>query len=53
MSNPDPGPDAHDDIGMPLWLKVLGAVSIVVIVLVVAMMLGGHWGGHGPGRHFG
>lgn len=53
MSNPDRGPDARDDIGMPLWLKVLGVASVVVIVLVVVMLLGGHWGGHGPARHFG
>lgn len=36
--------------GMPRWVKVLGAIALVVVVIaVVAMLISG--GEHGPGRH--
>lgn len=33
----------------PLWVKVFGAVAIVVVLLFVVLLLAGR--GHGPGRH--
>ncbi|MFI7480831.1 hypothetical protein ACH9EU_00265 [Kocuria sp. M1R5S2] len=37
--------------GMPRWVKIWGAVLLLVLgLLVLAAVLGGP-GGHGPGRH--
>jgi hypothetical protein len=41
MANRSPYP------GTPRWVKVLGIIAIVVVVLFVIMLLTGH----GPGRH--
>jgi hypothetical protein len=44
MANPPPDP------GAPRWVKVLGIIALVVVLLVVVtMFIGG--GEHGPGRH--
>ena len=43
MANRPPYP------GTPRWVKMLGIVVIVVVLLVVARMFIG--GEHGPGRH--
>ena len=34
---------------MPRWVKIVGVVAIVFVVLLVVALLGGH----GPGRHMG
>ena len=42
--------DSESPPSMPRWVKVLGAVTVIVILLaIVAMILAG--GKHGPGRH--
>ena len=35
----------------PLWVKVVGIVAIVLVVLLGVMLLTGRGGSHGPGRH--
>jgi hypothetical protein len=58
VAEPRPGPwppnwvserPADQATGAPRWVKVLGIVAIVVVLLVIAMLLGGH----NPGRHGG
>ena len=50
----DTGPDRTLTTGTPRWVKVVGAVSVVVVLLVAIMLLaGGVPGDHGPGRHTG
>ncbi|MDG6107264.1 hypothetical protein Daura_31145 [Dactylosporangium aurantiacum] len=34
---------------MPRWVKIVGAVAVLFVVLLVVALLGGH----GPGRHMG
>ena len=38
-------------VGPPRWVKVSGAIALVVIVLFVVLALTGRGGEHGPGRH--
>ena len=38
--------------GTPRWVKVLGLMTLVLVLLVVAVNLA-TGGGHGPGRHLG
>ncbi|MGH2921707.1 MAG: hypothetical protein ACRDKU_06555 [Gaiellaceae bacterium] len=54
--NPDPGndtgvgPDRRSTEGTPRWVKVFGAIALLVVLLfVIALLTGG--GKHGPGRH--
>jgi hypothetical protein len=43
--------DADDDeVGTPRWVKVSGAIALLVVVLLVILKLIGG-GEHGPGRH--
>jgi hypothetical protein len=62
MADPPAQPDTDDDTGAPLdreppagtprWVKVFGAIALVVVVLfVLVLILRG--GEHGPGRHGG
>ncbi|MGH2536099.1 MAG: hypothetical protein ACRDHL_01755 [Candidatus Promineifilaceae bacterium] len=37
--------------GTPRWLKVLGILTLVVVLLIVAALAAGLGGEHGPGRH--
>ena len=37
--------------GTPRWVKVLGIVALVLVVLVAVLLVTGRGGGHGPGRH--
>ena len=37
--------------GAPRWVKVFGIILIILVLLVMALRLMGHQGGHGPGRH--
>lgn len=49
--NPTVGPDRGSSTGMPRWAKVSAIVVLALIVLILAMLLIGGPGGHGPGRH--
>jgi ABC-type transporter Mla subunit MlaD len=40
-----------DATGTPRWVKVLAIIALVVLALVVVLLVTGHGGGHGPGRH--
>jgi ABC-type transporter Mla subunit MlaD len=59
MSNPPPYPETTDEgspgptIGTPRWVKVFGIIALVVVVLFVILLITGHGGKHGPGRHTG
>ena len=35
----------------PRWVKVVGAVAAVLLVLAVVLLVTGRGGSHGPGRH--
>ena len=50
--DPAPTPDHESAAGTPRWVKIFGAIALVVVVffLVVLLMRGGE---HGPGRHGG
>lgn len=43
-------PNSEEFAGAPRWVKVFGAIAIVVIALFVILLIAGG-GGHGPGRH--
>ena len=49
---PESGEDGVGATGTPRWVKVFGAISLVVVLLVVILLFTGG-GGHGPGRHTG
>ncbi|MEV4132827.1 hypothetical protein AB0J72_11765 [Dactylosporangium sp. NPDC049742] len=42
-------PDEDGAARMPRWVKIVGAVGILLVVLLVVALLSGH----GPGRHMG
>ena len=37
--------------GTPRWVKVFVIITLVLVLLVVAMLVTGLGGEHGPGRH--
>ena len=41
------GPDLGPAPGTPRWVKVFGIAFLVLVLLIVIMIAGGH----GPGRH--
>ena len=45
MAEPSPG----STMGTPRWVKVVGIIAVVLLLLLGIMMLIG--GEHGPGRH--
>jgi hypothetical protein len=45
MADPPPYP------GSPRWMKISEIVAIVLVLLVIAALLTGVGGPHGPGRH--
>ena len=47
----DEPPVADTTIGPPRWVKVFGAVSLLVVLLFILLLLTGRGGEHGPGRH--
>jgi hypothetical protein len=52
MSQPRVEPDQESSLGtppsMPRWVKVLGIITLILVLLVGIMLLTGE---HGPGRH--
>lgn len=56
--SPNPGtgndtgavPDEEPIAGTPRWVKVLGLIVLILIVLLVGLMVFGG-GNHGPGMH--
>lgn len=45
MADPPPYP------GAPRWVKISGIIAIVLVLLVIAALVTGVGGPHGPGRH--
>lgn len=43
------GHDSQPASGTPLWVKVFGIITLVVLLVLVVLLLAG--GNHGPGRH--
>ena len=37
----------------PRWVKVFGAIALVLLVLIILMLAGVFGEGHGPRRHLG
>ncbi len=50
MADPPRYPGNGDDNGTPRWVKVFGAIALVVVLLVIVVLLIGG-GSHGPGIH--
>jgi len=50
MNQRDTGDD-RDRGGIPRWVKVIGIVVAVLVLLVVIVELAGLDAGHGPSRH--
>ena len=50
-STPDPveAPDRYP--GTPRWVKVVGIIAVLVLVLVAFILITGLGGPHGPQRH--
>jgi hypothetical protein len=42
MSQPSQEPNRGPDISTPAWVKVLGALAVVVVVLFIILHLTGH-----------
>jgi hypothetical protein len=42
-------PETGDIAGTPRWVKVAGAITLLVVLLFVIVKVAG--GEHGPGRH--
>ncbi|MBJ7596704.1 MAG: hypothetical protein DLM67_23440 [Candidatus Nephthysia bennettiae] len=43
----EPGLDRESSTGTPRWVKVFAVAFVLVVILMVAMIVGGH----GPGQH--
>ena len=37
--------------GTPRWVKVFGAIALVVAAVFIILLVSGRGGEHGPGRH--
>jgi hypothetical protein len=46
---PDSEPGTESATGTPRWVKVFGLLAVLILVLLVVIAL--LVGGHGPGRH--
>ncbi len=51
MADPPADPDTGEDTRTPRWVKVFGAITIVVVLLFVILLFTRGRGGHGPRRH--
>jgi hypothetical protein len=49
----DTGHEHEPITGAPRWVKVVGIIALVVVMLFVIFLLTGGPGRHGPGRHTG
>ena len=47
MADPPGYPDSKPP-ATPRWVKLFGIIALVVVLLFVLLLAGGH---HGPGRH--
>ena len=47
----DPREKEATAVGTPRWVKVFGAIALLVLVLVVVLILTGRGGPHSPRRH--
>ena len=56
MTGPSPdaerAPDAGRPTGVPRWVKILGVVALLLLLVLVVLHLAGNSLG-GPGSHFG
>ena len=54
MADP-PDTDEPDEteaiVGPPRWVKVFGALAMLVLLLFIVLLVTGRGGEHGPGRH--
>lgn len=48
---PDPAGPPHHYPGTPGWVKLLGVVAVLIVLLVFFALLTGLGGPHGPQRH--
>jgi hypothetical protein len=45
-------PDRESTSGIPRWVKMVGIIlAVLVLLFVVVQLAGGGLGGHGPRRH--
>jgi hypothetical protein len=44
-------PDHELSSGVPRWVKVVGVIVAVLVLLFIILQLAGVGGEHGPGRH--
>lgn len=43
--------DPSSDNGAPRWVKILGIIAVVLVLLFAVVQFTGIGGSHGPGRH--
>ena len=51
MSQTPVKPDHESPPSTPRWVKVLGLIALIVVLLIVIAFVTGLGGPHGPGRH--
>ena len=42
---------ADTTVGPPRWVKIFGALALLVLLLFIVLLVTGRGGEHGPGRH--
>lgn len=48
MPDLPPYPNNGDESGLPGWVKILGIIALILVLLAVVVMLSGGLGGHTP-----